>query len=422
MAAVGVADLLVSQPARSYAIAGDQDQAELILDSVRGFQLRSPLLADLKVEKAVVTNQVTGSKLVVMSSDSPTSYGVRPRRVFFDELSLQTDERLWTSLWSAIGKSAKSQMVAVSMAGFDFTSLAWRIRELATKTPSYYFATREGSELAPWLSERDMREQQATLHPADYARFWECRWTEAAGSWITKEMYDACVTGQEAHEAAVGQVSVGFVDVGLFHDPSVLSIGHRVRDDDGQDRVVLDTLRTLQGTRTAPVELEVLEDLVEELTQRFNVRHWVFEAPQAVATVQRLQHRLQGVCVEVRFPTAQTMAQLFGTLYQLFNDRRLVLYPHEQLRKEALNLVVRIVGGRMKVVEATSVHQDHVVALGGACALLIASAGNMLTPAAVENWRSLLDELGSPASGGGSRFADLTGIPGAPFGLDRIDR
>jgi hypothetical protein len=415
MAAVGVADLLVSQPARSYAIAGDSDQAELILDSVRGFQLRSPLLADLKVEKAVVTNQVTGSKLMVMSSDSPTSYGVRPRRVYFDELSLQSDERLWTSLWSAIGKNPRSQMIAVSMAGFDFSSLAWRIRELAASSPAYYFHTREGADLAPWLSKRDMEEQRATLHPVDFARLWDCRWTEAAGSWITREMYDACVTGQQAHRAALGQVSVGFVDVGLIHDPTAICVAHRV-----DESMVVDGIWTLQGSRSAPVELEVLEDLAVDLTQRFNVRSWMFEAPQAVATSQRLQRRLPGVGVQVRYPTGASMAQLFGTLYQLFNERRLVLFPHDQLRREALNLVVRVTGGRMKVVESTSIHQDHVVALGGCCDLLVTQAGTMITPAAMEKWKSLIEEMRSPAVVS-TAYSDLISTPGVPRrGLDRL--
>jgi hypothetical protein len=229
-------------------------------------------------------------------------------------------------------------------------------------------------------------------------------------------MFETCETGQEAYQAATGQVSVGFVDVGLVHDPTAIVVAHR-----DADRIVVDTIKTLQGSRSAPVELEVLEDLVAELTLRFNVRQWVFEAPQAVASVQRLQRRLTGVRVEVRYPTSESMARTFGTLYQLFNDRRLVLYAHDQLKREALNLVTRVVGGRLKVVESTSIHQDHVVALGGCCDLLISQAGTTLTPAAVEAWRGLLADLQGP---GGSRsaFADVVATPGVlNFGL-RLDR
>src|SRR5216683_216360 len=159
-AAAALADLLTGPPRhRSYAVAGDEDQAGLLLDSVAGFKVRSPILEGLEVQRNIVRNSATGSELRVLSSDAPTSYGIRPRRVFFDELSLQLDERLWTSMWTAIGKNPLSQMVAVSMAGWDFASVGWRIRELARKTAGYHFATREGSKPAPWLP-RDVMEEQ----------------------------------------------------------------------------------------------------------------------------------------------------------------------------------------------------------------------------------------------------------------------
>jgi hypothetical protein len=368
MAAAAVTDLLTGPPRhRSFCVAADQDQAALILDSVRGFQSRSAVLAGLEVGRALVRNPATDSELRVMSSDDRTAYGIRPRRVFFDELSLQIDKRLWLAMWTAIGKNPRSQMIAVSMAGFDFSSIGWEVRELASKNSDYYFASREGSTLAPWLSERDMAEQEATLHPADFSRFWLCKWTETAGTWITREMYDQAERAEESRDADPAHPCYGFVDVGLVHDPTAIAVVHAVGD-----CVVLDTLRTIQGSRDEPVEMAYVEDLVADLTERYRVSRWVFEAPQAVASVQRLQHRLAGRSkVEARYPTAETQARLFGGLYRLFSTGKLAIYHHEQLRREALNLVVRVVGGRMRVVESTSVHQDHVVALGGACELAL---------------------------------------------------
>lgn len=367
LAACALADLATGPDRhRSYAVAADQDQASLILDSVRGFAHRSPMLAGLEVQRMTVRNPVTGSELRVMSSDDRTAYGIRPRRVYFDELSLQTDERLWNAMWSAVGKSPYSQMVAVSMAGWDFASLGWKIRELASSTPTYYFATRENTELAPWLSPANMREQEATLHPADFARFWECRWTEPKGSWITREMYDQAENGKPSLRGDGKSTYAGFVDVGLIHDPTAIAVVSR-----HDDTVVLDEMRTLQGSKTHPVDLEVVEDEVIELTRRFGVKHWVFEAPQAAASVQRLQTRLPHVTVELRYPSADSMGRLFGGLYRLFANRQLSIFPHDQLRREALSLAVKTTAGRMKVVESSAIHQDHVVALGGAADVVL---------------------------------------------------
>jgi hypothetical protein len=365
LAAAALADLLVGPPRhRSFAVAAARDQAALILDSIAGFKARSAVLAEVEVLGNSVRNLANGSELKVMSSDDRVAYGIRPRKVFFDELSLQVDERLWNAMFSAIGKSPLAQMICASMAGWDFASLAWRIREQAIKNPEYYFATREGSELAPWLAVENMEEQRATLHPADFARFWDCRWVEPRGSWITREMYDSAEKGEEVQAGDEQHRRVGFVDVGLVHDPTAVAVCHQ----EGE-RVVLDTLRTLQGSRDEPVELEVLEDLVTDLTRRFAVKYWVFESPQAVASVQRLAARLP-VQVVARYPTSETQARLWGGLYQLFANKRLVLFPHEQLRKESLSLVTKTIGGRLKVVESSAVHQDHILAVGGAAQIL----------------------------------------------------
>jgi hypothetical protein len=358
------AGLVATLGNRRTGVAADQDQAALIIDSIAGFMSRNPILSELVIQKNLVRNTATDSELRVMSADDRTSYGIRPRKVYFDELSLQPDDRLWNAMWSAIGKSRYSQMVAVSMAGFDFASVGWRVREQAAANDRYYFHTREDSTLAPWLSPEDVEEQRATLHPSDFARFWECRWQEPRGSWITKEMYDKAERGREAHRATSDARHVGFVDVGLVHDPTVVAVAHL----DGE-RVVLDTLRTFQGSKGNPVDIEAVEEETVKLTSAFGVKHWRWESPQAVSSVQRLQNRLP-VTVEARYPTANTQAELWGGLYRLFSNGLLTVYPHEQMRKEALSLHVRTVGGRMKVVESSSIHQDHVVALGGAAEML----------------------------------------------------
>jgi hypothetical protein len=412
MAGAALADLMTGPPRhRSYAVAADQDQASLIIDSVRGFQSRSAVLAGLEVGKNLVRNPATDSELRVMSSDDRTACGIRPRRVWFDELSLQTDKRLWLAMWTAIGKNPKSQLIAVSMAGWDFSSVGWEVRELASKTEGYYFHTREGSELAPWLSERDMAEQRATLHPSDFSRFWECRWTESSGTWISREQYEAAEVGHEPTAGDPAFTYYGAVDLGLVHDPTAVAVVHV----DG-DRVVLDALHTLQGSRTDPVELAAVEELVIDLTQRFGVSKWIWEAPQAVGSVQRLQLRLGAHRVISRWPTVETQAKLFGNLYMLFVNHRLVLFPHEQLKREALNLVTRVMGGRLKVVDSSAIHQDHVIALGIAAELATSKKPSLLVaPAGVtgrSTWLSEgdVDDAVAIASGSGS-FANAGAPP-----------
>src|SRR6266566_2391749 len=371
---------------RSYAVAGDVDQAALIIDSIQGFRDRSALLgAVLEVNRSTVRNRYSG-----------------------DELSLQPDDHLWLPMWSAIGKRRDAQMVCASMAGADFASVAWKVREMARTTPGYYFATRQGTEPAPWLSAEMMAEQEATLHPSDYARFWLCEWREVSGSWLSREAFDACVTGAESLAGNPRYPCRGYVDVGILHDPTVLCVGHD-EGDARNPRIVADTLQTLQGSRSAPVQMEVVEDLVAELTATFGVREWCFESPQAVASVQRLQRRLPSVKVWARYPTADSMGALYGTLYRLVTNQQIILYPHEQLRREALSLAVKTSGGRMKVVESSSVHQDHVVATGGAATLLLAAQRT-----AVDFDASSLSGLGRHRNAAKATGAEYSQTPQTP--------
>lgn len=54
------------------------------------------------------------------------------------------------------------------------------------------------------------------------------------------------------------------------------------------------------------------------------------------------------------------------------------------------------------------------VALGGCCYLLMAQASNILSPASMESWRSLIADVSGSAA---NRFDAVVGIPGV-VGLD----
>lgn len=61
------------------------------------------------------------------------------------------------------------------------------------------------------------------------------------------------------------------------------------------------------------------------------------------------------------------------------------------------------------------------MALAMAALFAVESAPATITAEAAANWRELLADLGAPSAGGGSRFGPIIGIPGATFGLDRLD-
>jgi hypothetical protein len=370
-AAAALLDCLVG-PAGSinYACANDQEQAALILDHARGFQRRSPILKDLVISKTGITNPTNYNELRVIAADAPSSYGVTYHKCFYDELSLAPNDELWTAMWSAVAKTPQSQMVAVSMAGLGEMGIVWKVREWTSDPENhYYYHSREGSQLAPWLDPAAIERQRKTLHPADFARFFEARFADPKGAFIDTELWNAAEVGTEATSGKAR--AYVFVDFGLTHDATAIAVCHGEKGDDGEVRVTLDTLITRRGSPSDPVQIAAIDELIVDLTKRFPVRAVTIEAWQGIGSQQSLQARLPGIKVTASWPGAASQAAQWGNLLTLIRNHRLVVFPHEELRNEALHLVTKVVAGRITAVDSGGVHQDHILATAGAAQMVV---------------------------------------------------
>jgi hypothetical protein len=169
-----------------------------------------------------------------------------------------------------------------------------------------------------------------------------------------------------------------FVDLGAVHDPTVIGIGHL----DG-DRAFIDRLVTFQGSRQTPVKLRAVEETIVVLAKVFRLTTIRIESWQGLSAVQSLQ-RL-GLPVTLFTPTPKAHAEEWPILSQLLTERRLVLFPHAQLREELLNLLYEPGPSGIRVTDRRSgVHQDHAVAIRGVVAALISTTGE--TPLEQRRW------------------------------------
>src|SRR5439155_9553078 len=144
-------------------------------------------------------------------------------------------------------------------------------------------------------------------------------------------------------------------------DPSVIAVGH-VED----DVAYIDVLRTFQGSREAPVQLEAVEEMLRDLAGRFHLTRIRIESWQGMGAVQSLDRA--GLPVELFSPTAKAHAEEWPVLAQRLASRTLVLPPHARLREELLNLVVELGPAGVRVIDRGQVHQDHAVAVRGVVA------------------------------------------------------
>jgi hypothetical protein len=362
-----VVELLLGRPGqRLYCAAADEDQARLLFEDVAGKFQRNPLLRGAaRITQREILIPATGSRLRVLASDAPSAYGLRPDWIAVDELAEWRRRELWDSLWIATGKRPGCRMLVISTAGWDRTSIAWEIRQIAEREPDWYFSAR--GQCASWISPEWLEQQRRTLPAHVFARLHENRWVEGAGAFLTAAEVD--VVFDAALRPAAQRISRGAhalgLDVGLTRDRTVACVAHKDRE---TGWVVIDALRTWAGRPGAPVALPEVEAEVLWLARTFGASV-ILDPYQAALLGQRL--RQAGVEVREYSFTADGRRRLFGTLLQLVKDGHLRCFPHEELRRELLALETTETAAGWRVDHRPARHDDHVVAVALAAHALV---------------------------------------------------
>jgi len=336
---------------RIYGCAVDAEQGEILYEDVAQKFLRSPVLrGSAKIGKREIVVPATGSRFRILTSDAPSAYGLRPDRIILDELAEWQRRDLWDALYTATGKRPNCRVLCISVAGWDKSSIAWEVREIARTEKDWYFAAR--GACAGWISSEWREQQRRTLPPHVFARLHEARWVDGVGAFLTAEEVDAVFS--ELPESQGSAVAVG-LDIGLSRDRTVAAV---VRNVDGL--IVIEYLVTWAGRPGRKVDLEDVEREVKVLADRFGAPVY-FDPYQGIHLAQRLQR--QGVQM-VEFPfTAENRRQLFTTLLDHVRTRRLRSHPHEELRRELLGLEVTQTAAGWRVDHKTGRFDDHVIAV-----------------------------------------------------------
>lgn len=352
-----VTELLLGPPGqRLYCAAADEDQARLLFEDVAGkFQRNRLLSSSVKITQREIIVKTTGSRLRVLASDAPSAYGLRPDWIAVDELAEWRRRELWDSLWSATGKRLRCRMLVITTAGWDFTSIAWEVRQIAQGEADWYFSAR--GQCASWIEPAWFESQRRTLPPHVFARLHESRWVEGAGAFLTLAEVNGIFFPDlhSTHLPTPGSVYVLGLDIGLSRDRTVACLAH------WKERgVIVDQFRTWKGRPEAAVDLTEVEHEVRELASKFGAPV-ILDPYQGILLGQRLHQG--GVRVQELPFTAESRRRLFGLVLQLVKDGQLRCYPHDEFRRELLALEVGETSAGWRVDHRPGRHDDHVVAL-----------------------------------------------------------
>jgi hypothetical protein len=148
---------------------------------------------------------------------------------------------------------------------------------------------------------------------------------------------------------------VAGLDLGHVNDRSALAVAHR----DGP-HVVLDYMRTWEGSRRSPISFDDVENGIasahDDYRFRLSADPW-----QALHVLQRL--RTRGIRAREFNFSPSAKQRLASTLLQSVNDRTLRLYPVGGLREELLGLRVKQTSSGWTFDHEAGGHDDRAVAL-----------------------------------------------------------
>jgi hypothetical protein len=403
LAGCAVVDLLVAPPrSRAYWAAADVEQAGLMLDVIGGFAARSPeLAAAIDIQSRRVVVRETGSTLEALPADASSAFGLRPWRLYLDELAAWPDtpnaRRFLDALTTSATKVPGARMAVLTAAGSP-SHYSYKLLEHARAHPLWRALERTGPP--PWIDEARLEEQRKRLPDSVYMQLFEAQWTEVEGSFLTADVVDAAfVLSGPALRPEGSRSYTASLDLGHTHDATVFAIGHLENE-----AVILDGMQTWSGSKARPVSFSEVEEHIHAAHTRFKFELSV-DPWQALHVAERL--RKQGIRTkEVTFSPAYKQ-RLASTLLQALNDGVLHLYPAEGLREELMALRLKAgTAGSWTFDHASGGHDDRAVALA---MMAVAALEKRSATVGMVDYRAAM--CGEDADDGRDR--DTGGLPSA---------
>ena len=366
LAAEALTTAILDNDTRVYFLAGDKEQAGIARDMLEGYIRRNPSLeSSFKITGGEIVVPATGTRIRVLSSDAPTSYGLGglSRRVLFlaDELWVWQGRELWDAIFTAAPKSTDWRIIVASNAGFDTGSVAWEVRELcrAPADARFYLYAPEGI-VAGWIRPEDVEAQRRSLPAHVFQRLWQNKWTEGSGSFVTREQLDRNIDPDWRPQVAGADGVRYFVglDLGLRRDRTARAVVHYDR---ASDRVVLDDLKVWTPTSGQEIQIAEVEEDLEAVDRRFGWPAFYLDPWQLIGSIQQLADSLN--VHEFKF-TSESVRQLSENLYGLLKNGQMRLYPDPELERELLRLEARQTGYGWRIDHRSGGYSDRAMAIG----------------------------------------------------------
>ena len=305
----------------------------------------------LRAEAEVQTKTIylaNGTTLSAISNDFAGAAGSNHGWLSYDELWAYTSEssrRLWEEL-TPVPTRKNSLRFITTYAGFEGESQLLmdlyrqavvegeRIHPelpLYVNRPARIFAYWDSEPRMPWQTPEYYESQRRTLRSSAFQRLHRNEWVSSEARFIEPAVYDQCVE-PGLREDLTGNLFVG-VDVGLKSDSTAIVA---VKYDRFSGRLMVAGHRIWHPRPGEILDLgSTLEFFIRGLSQRATLEKVLFDPSQMQRTAQLLREGF--IDVEELAQTEQNLSAATETLYDHLINRRLRIYPAEDLRSHILN-------------------------------------------------------------------------------------
>lgn len=337
--------------------AGSRDQAAMVFDQARAFVDTGDELSEFFDAQRYVILGPDNSVIKRIAADGKLQHGLNPSAIIVDEIhSFQSprQEELWSALTTASGAREQPLTLAITTAGYDKNTVLGRLYDSAIrlpkveKRPGLTIARDESTGFLLWwyglddtddVEDRDLwkaanpaswitveqleaQRESPTVDELTFQRLHLNKWTKTRDAWLPGGLWESLASEAEIPEGAEVVVAA---DVALVNDSTAIAVAHKLEDgriavrakvwaarDDAVAHVIL------PGGR---VDLEVIEDHIRDLAQRYQIRELVYDPRFFERSAQTLSD--EGLVVAPIDQSSRRMLEAYAAFYQACREERI---------------------------------------------------------------------------------------------------
>lgn len=329
--------------AEVYGCAADRNQAKIVFDVAVDMVKFSPALMKrvkiLESQKKIIFKP-TNSSYQVLSADVANKHGFNTHGVIFDELHTQPNRKLYDVMTQGSGDARMQPLYfLITTAGNDTNSICYEIHQKALDIeagrkidPTFYSVIYGADESEDWTDPKVWQKANPSLgitvgldkvqaacdsakqNPGEENAFRQLRlnqWVKQSVRWMPMEKWDACDFKVDEDELE-GRVCYGGLDLSSTTDITAFVLVFPPLDEEDKysilpyfwvpedtldlrvrrDHVPYDLWERkgyLQTTEGNVVHYGYIEQFIESLGERFNIKEIAFDRWGAVQMVQNLE-------------------------------------------------------------------------------------------------------------------------------------